>query len=124
MDGRLVLVVENEDMIRHGIHALLEQWGCDVISGPCRDSIWAQLRGGGRAVSAVISDFGLPGDENGIDVIRAFRRQLGYECAALLITGDTSSAVLQAADGAGFTLLHKPVEPQLLHRTLSAAMAG
>ena len=122
LEGRLVIVVENEDMIRHGLHTLLENWGCDVISGSCRDSIWTQVQGVGRTVSAVISDFGLPGGENGIDVIREFRSQLGYEFAALLITGDTSSSVLQAANGAGFTLLHKPIQPQLLHQTLAAAM--
>ncbi len=122
MDGRLVVVVENEEMIRNGIHALLEEWGCDVISGPCRDSVWKQIHGLGRTVSAVISDFGLPGDMNGIDVIREFRSRLGYAFPALLITGDTSSTVLQAANGAGFAVLHKPVPPKLLQQTLAAAL--
>jgi two-component system, sensor histidine kinase len=117
--GQLIVLVENEEMIRTGIHTLLEDWGCDVISGQSGESVLEKVRNQGRGVDAAISDFGLPGEENGIEVIRKLRAHIGIGLPALVITGDTSKTALQAASKEGLAILHKPVRPLLLRQTLS-----
>lgn len=118
LENRLIVIVENEELIRQGMHALLESWGCDVISGPSGNSVLQQILALGLAVDAVISDFGLSSDENGIAVISELRTRLGKPLPALLMTGDTSQTALLAAKQAGLPILHKPVRPWLLRHTL------
>lgn len=122
LDQRRILVVENEEMIRDGIHSLLENWGCEVVSGHSGNSVMARLGELSGPVDAVISDFGLPGEENGVAVIGRLREHLGQDLPALLITGDTSQAALLAASQAGLGILHKPVRPWQLRHTLCALL--
>lgn len=117
---RLIVLVENEEAIRNGFHAMLEKWGCRVISGRSWPSVEAQLHD--QTIDAVISDFALSRSENGIKVIARLRARFGEQLPALLITGDTSQKALQAASRAGLTMLHKPVRPWLLRQTLSSLL--
>jgi signal transduction histidine kinase/CheY-like chemotaxis protein len=123
LEGSLIVVVENEDAIRNGIQEFLESFGCEVISGPSLENVSVQMQNFGRTVDAVISDFGLPGEANGIEVIRQLRQDLGYEVAALLITGDTSSSVMDLVAGADIAILYKPVQPNQLQQTVSTMLS-
>ena len=120
LENQRIILVENEEIIRHGFHTLLEKWGCHVVSGDSLESIEAQLQDPAQTVDAVISDFGLSEEENGIEVIEKLRVRFGKQLPAFLITGDTSQATLQAARQAGLAMLHKPVRPWLLRQTLCA----
>jgi signal transduction histidine kinase len=122
LDNRRIAVVENEAMIRDGLHSLLENWGCAVISGDSAASVLAQIDELGVDVDAVVSDYGLSERESGIDVVHALRARLGPELPALLLTGDTSVDAMQAAAERGLSVLHKPVRPWRLRQTLCALL--
>jgi signal transduction histidine kinase/CheY-like chemotaxis protein len=121
LEGLLVAVVENEHTIRKGVHEFLESLGCEVISGVAKDEVAERIRDVGRPVDVLISDFGLPGDENGIEVIQKLRQEQGREVAALLITGDTCRSVVGLAAEAGIAILYKPVQPGMLQQALASA---
>ena len=120
LGGRLIVLVENEEAIRRGFHTMLENWGCQVISGPSWRSIETQLPS--QKIDAVISDFGLSKPENGMTVIGKLRVRFGRQLPALLITGDTSQQTLQAASEAGLPILHKPIKPWQLRQTLCSLL--
>lgn len=122
LTGKRVVVVDNEEAIREGLHNLLEQWGCDVVSGISGGEVLQRLGENPSPVDAVISDYSLPGPNSGIDVIGQLRERLGDGLPALLITGDTSRDVMQAADKAGVPILHKPVKPWALRHKLAAML--
>lgn len=130
--GRRIVVVENEEAIRNAIRTLLEGWGCEVIAAASGSEIWLRVDSGDTrtepgidaGIDAAISDFGLSSEENGIGVIRDLRARLGRELPALLITGDTSPAVLRAARDARLRILHKPVRPEELRQALSGEIAN
>jgi signal transduction histidine kinase len=119
--GRVVIVVENEEIIRHSLRTLLENWGCRVISGPSSQAIVEQLSGPKQTVDIVISDLNLSEDETGIDVMHKLRQRLGNEFKAMLITGDTSPLAMHSARPE-MPVLHKPLSPQRLHETMSALL--
>lgn len=124
LDNRRIVVVENETLIRDGLHSLLENWGCAVISGDSGASVLAQIEELGVEVDAIISDFGLSETESGIDVVGYLRAHLGPNLPALLMTGDTSEGAMKAAAESGLVLLHKPVRPWRLRQTLCALLSG
>lgn len=120
--GRLIVLIENEELIRNGIHSLLEYWGCTVISGKSGESILLEISRQRKKVDLLISDYWLPGEENGIQVIRGISTHLGYDIPSLLITGDTTSLAIEDANKAGMKILHKPVPPMILQQSLNGLL--
>ena len=119
--GRRVLLVDDEEAIRTGMGALLQGWGCEVITAGSVTDALASTRH--ATIDAVISDMGLPGTGNGIDAITILREHHGADLPALLVTGDTSQNALQAAGEAGLIMLHKPIKPARLRAALTTAIA-
>jgi len=120
--GRRVLLVDDEEAIRTGMGALLQGWGCEVITAGSVTDALASTRH--ATLDAVISDMGLPGTGNGIDAIAILRERHGTGLPALLVTGDTSQNTLQAAAEAGLIMLHKPIKPARLRAALTTAIAA
>ena len=120
--GRRVLLIDDEEAIRTGMGALLQGWGCEVITAGSVTDALASTRH--AAIDAVISDMGLPGAGNGIDAIAALRERHGANLPALLVTGDTSQIALQAAKDANLVMLHKPIKPARLRAALTTSIAS
>jgi signal transduction histidine kinase len=112
--GAVVLVIDDDMLVRESVAGLLTQWGCVVAeagSGAEASSVMAHLA---RAPDAIICDYRLPQAETGIHVIRRCRAQAGFEVPAALVTGDTTPERLREAQDSGFALLHKPLQPARL----------
>ncbi len=120
--GRQVVVVEDEASIRTGLQALLQHWGCQVIAAESIAAALKQIGAQLRPIDAVISDMALGGNETGIDAIAVLRARYGSNLPALLITGDTTQAILNAANEANLPMLHKPIRPARLRAALGAAI--
>jgi len=115
--GQAVLVIEDDALARAALLALLEGWGMQVFAA---DSL-AQASGliaAGCRPALIISDYCLHGAQDGIGAIAALRAQLGQAVAACLVSGNTEAGLLQLAQNAQLTLLHKPVRPAKLRSLL------
>jgi two-component system, sensor histidine kinase len=122
-EGCSVLVVEDERDIRAAMTMLLESWGCAVASASDGPEALALLESHSIVPDVVLADYRLPGEENGIRVIRAIRsRHPGV--SGILISGDIAPAVLREAESAGLKLLHKPIRPARLRSLLGNVWRG
>ena len=72
-----------------------------------------------HAPHIIIADLRLREGASGIDAIKAVRAAQSTPLPALIITGDTSAAVLKLTHACGFFTLHKPVPPIRLRAALS-----
>jgi len=117
--GRRILMVDDDEAIRTGMADLLQGWGCKVMTAGSITDALIQVGNGDATIDAIISDMGLPGLGTGIDAIAAVRQRHGERLPALLVTGDTSQAALQAANEAGLIVLHKPIKPARLRAALA-----
>ncbi len=120
--GQLVAFIENEGAIRAGMQSLLQAWGWKVLVADSVASMLEQIDRQDEEVDMLISDFGLRGDQNGIDAIAAIWQRIGSRTPALLFTGDISRETYAAAKEAGIPILHKPAKPEALRAAISAAM--
>src|SRR5258708_5821139 len=117
LDGCTVLVVEDEREIRAAMTLLLESWGCEVLCASHAGEIAALLDASGAEPDVVLADYRLPGEDNGIRVIRAVRER-HPRAAGILISGDIAPVVLKEAEDSGYKLLHKPIRPARLRSLL------
>ena len=120
--GRLIAVIENEGAIRAGMLRLLHAWGCRVIVAESAPAMVEQLAAQPEHIDMIISDFGLGGDQNGINAIASIRDHCGASLPALLFTGDISKEAYHAAQTAGLPMVYKPVKPEALRAAILAAI--
>lgn len=115
--GTRVLLIEDDDSARIAVTGLLESWGCIVYSGPTTlAAMAAHVRHGDWDV--ILSDYRLADGDNGLLAIERLRAYAGRIIPACLMSGDTDSALMQAARDANLPLLHKPVRPAKLRSLL------
>jgi signal transduction histidine kinase/CheY-like chemotaxis protein len=113
LEGVVVLVIDDDQLSRDAMASLLTSWGCivhpsDAVNIP-------ETEKGAANVDIIVSDFRLPGDANGIALIRHLRLLRGEETPACLVSGDTDAELIAAAVAANLPLLHKPVRPARFH---------
>lgn len=115
--GVLVLVIEDDELVRCALVTLLGGWGLRVIEAPGFQEARQQVADG-AVPDVIISDYRLRDGQDGIAVVQRLRTQLGRSPPACLMSGDTDPGLMQAAQVAGLTLLHKPVRPAKLRSLL------
>lgn len=112
-----VLVIEDDDLVRRALVDLLQSWGWMVAEARGLKSALHLIQEG-VLPGLIISDYRLDDTLNGILVITQLRQQLARFIPACLISGDTDRELIQAAQAAQLTLLHKPVRPAKLRSLL------
>jgi signal transduction histidine kinase len=116
LEGRRIVVVEDEPAVRSGLEALLRGWGATIDSF---DSV-ATCRAWAAAADPVamkpdllIVDYRLEQGQSGVDAIAAMRRRFG-SVPAIVVTGSTMTGHDREAQEQDFHLLIKPVVPNKL----------
>ncbi|MDP3907413.1 PAS-domain containing protein [Novosphingobium sp.] len=109
-----VLVVDNDERIVEASMALLEGLGHHPLGA-------ADIAGGlalCEQADVLLADYQLDHDENGLDLIAAVR-QRRPALPALLVTAESGAAMKARAAALGVRIMAKPVDPQVLERTLN-----
>lgn len=118
IEGRLGVLVDDEESVLSAMQELFNTWNLDLVAARSAGEAISQLQHVERTPDFLITDFRLPGDTDGIEVVRQFRERFGNTLPALVLTGDTAPETLQRITQAGFLILHKPVRPARLRATL------
>ncbi len=119
LEDVLVLVVDDDPVALEATRTLLESWGCRVltaVSGAEAVACLSAQRGGLPAI--VICDYRLAEGETGTQVLDRARATFADRMQGILVTGDTSAAMLRTAEDSGYPLLQKPVRPARLRALL------
>jgi signal transduction histidine kinase/CheY-like chemotaxis protein len=117
--GALIVVIDDDELVRDGMGRLLRSWGCQVVAATSDKAALTSLAGYDCHPDLVISDYQLAGGKTGFEAVDRLRGVLGAPFAALLISGDTAPERLREASASGHLLLHKPVAPAILRATLN-----
>jgi two-component system, sensor histidine kinase len=119
-----LLLVEDEPGVRKAMRMLLKIEGYRITTAASADEALACLGSEGADFDLVITDYHLEGGRTGTEVIAAARKILGSGLKAILVTGDTSSAVRELQADAHLRITSKPINSDEfleLVRTLLAA---
>lgn len=118
MSGRTVLVIDNEETILDGMRAVLEGWGCDVLTAVDAEAAAGDARL--ATVDMILADYHLSDDKTGDAAIAAIRARLPRAVPAVVITADRTPELRERLQGAGLHVLQKPVKPAQLRALLAS----
>jgi signal transduction histidine kinase/DNA-binding NarL/FixJ family response regulator len=117
--GKLIVVIDDDALVRDGMGSVLRSWGCLVVTAESDQAALADLAVDGRQPDLIVSDYRLADGYTGIEAVEHIRRAFRDPIPAFLITGDTAPERLREASASGLHLLHKPVDPMALRAILN-----
>jgi PAS domain S-box-containing protein len=106
--GHRVLLVEDEPGVRNAMRMLLRMEGFRVIAAATAAEALSELADDAE-FDIVISDYHLEEGRTGTEVISAARAKLGGSLKAVLVTGDTSSAIRELQADEHLRIISKPI---------------
>lgn len=116
LQGRFIVVVEDEAAVREGLVVLLQAWGAQVSAFDTVDAVRAWLADPqAQAPDLLLVDYRLPQGTTGIEALTALRRRwTPRPLPAIVITGSSLGGHEDEAVTHDFHLLIKPVLPNKL----------
>ncbi len=127
LQGRHILVADNEAVVVHGLTKLLKANGVTVTAcdgGAEAISAFAECHAKGQCPDLVITDIRMP-DRNGYEVFRGVR-DLEPKIPVVLMTGfgyDPSHSILRATEEGMHAVLFKPIPVPRLFEVLKSAFS-
>jgi CheY-like chemotaxis protein len=106
---RHVLLVEDDPGVRNATRLFLQVAGYRVTSAASLTEALEHTRNT-RDIDLLMTDYHLDEGHTGTDVIAALRQELGTDLRAILVTGDTSSAVRELHRDVRLRLASKPID--------------
>ncbi len=73
---------------------------------------------------AIVADQHLGMGLTGVDTAKELLRRSGRYLPALILTGDTTRDGLSKIAASGFQVIHKPIAPEALKRSIAKLMRG
>jgi signal transduction histidine kinase len=127
LEGRLIVIVEDEPVVRQGLEVLLRGWGASIAAFESVEAVktWAEASDPAVVEPAlVIADYRLEHGETGIAAIDVLRARFGASLPAIVVTGSSMTGQDKEALAHDFHLLIKPVLPNKLRAMIAFKLAG
>ncbi len=117
-----VLLVEDDPAVRNATRMLLKVDGYRVITASSLPEATAKARELG-AIDLLVTDYHLSDNETGTQVISAVRDIMGFRVKAVLMTGDTSSAIRALPLDSHLRVASKPIKADELLMLIKELLA-
>jgi signal transduction histidine kinase/CheY-like chemotaxis protein len=119
-----ILLVEDEPGVRNAMRMLLKIEGYRVTTAASAEEAVEHLRAADADFDLIVTDYHLEGGKTGTQVIAAARELLGDDLKAILVTGDTSSAVRELIVDTNLRITSKPINSDELLALVRSLLAG
>jgi CheY-like chemotaxis protein len=105
-----ILVIEDESSVRRALDSFLRSEGLSVQSVASGNEALTLVTKNGMRPDLVISDYNLPGNMNGVEIIEALRVALAWKIPGIVLTGDIRSQVTKSIATYGLAVAPKPFD--------------
>jgi DNA-binding NtrC family response regulator len=108
-----LLLVEDEASVRNAMRMLLRMEGFEVVAAATAEEAMLELQGP-EQLDLLITDYHLDAGHTGTQIIAAAREQRDPQFKAILVTGDTSTAVREMQGDPRLRITSKPINSREL----------
>lgn len=115
LQGKKILVIDNDATICEAMSQLLIHWGAEVMTSLNGEELEKELDFG--SVDLLIVDYHLD-QGNGIDLAKRLIGETSICIPVLVVTANHSQTLNETIRREGFSLLHKPLKPLLFRQRL------
>jgi PAS domain S-box-containing protein len=122
--GGRILVIEDNEGVRQAYQIMLRDWGYEIVSAENGENALACAEREDWRFDVVLADQRLGAGLTGAETATEIWRRAGRAIPTMVVTGDTAKERLAEISACGFVLLHKPVEADVLRRTLASLLRG
>lgn len=112
LKGSQLLLVEDDPMVASALMSWAESWGIHVLHYTHPDEVSLQIN-----VDMIICDIRLPSEQDGVYWLSYWLVEWP-NAGGVLISGELTEAVQDQVEQEGLLLLEKPVDPDVLLKTL------
>jgi len=118
-NNAVVLVIDDDATVLDAMNDALLSWGMRAVMARSLRCALERLPECERYPDAIVSDFRLGENQNGIDAVRRIEHELGMRIPAMIVTGDTAPKSLRVIQESGYRYLPKPVTAERLRAELA-----
>jgi len=118
-----ILIVEDDLGVRDAMRMLLKVEGYEVSAVPSQDEA-LRFASHDNSIDLLVTDYHLGGGQTGARVIEMLRRLLARPVPAVLMTGDTSSAIREQSFDASVKVASKPLKAEELLSLVRALLSS
>lgn len=118
-----ILLVDDDAGVRKATRLFLTVEGFRVTTAGSLAEATEQASAHGD-ISLLVTDYHLANQETGVQVVAAVRRHIAADLKAVLITGDTSSAMQAIQHDERVRMTSKPINPDQLLSLVSELLAS
>lgn len=113
-----IVVVDDDPDVLELLKVLLSEDGNVIETAPDAATALRFITNGAVRPDILLTDYNLPGDRDGLDLLAEARRHLHFDLPAIVLTGDISSEALATIDRANCVRLSKPVRADELEAAI------
>lgn len=119
-----VLLLDDEAAVCDAMRIWLAPYCAAIHTAQTVDEASVVVAREGARLDAMLVDFRLAGELDGIGATHRLRAQAGRMLPVILITGDTDPVLVRAAYDSGLVVMFKPVQPEQLAKRLRELCAA
>lgn len=120
-EGLIVLLVEDDAELRRALTVLLGKWNVSVLEAEGAHDAHALLAEIGLTPDAILMDFQLRGDRDGVALSQELVGAYG-PAPVCILSANRSLELRQRCAAAGLPLLHKPIDADALETFLAGCL--
>lgn len=113
-----IVIVDDDPDVLDLLEQLLSAEGYIVRTAPDASAALKLITRGAIKPDIVLTDYNLPGDRNGLELLAEVRRKLSVDLPAIVLTGDISSETFALIDKEDCIQLSKPVKAEELRAAI------
>ncbi|MFO8142286.1 MAG: NahK/ErcS family hybrid sensor histidine kinase/response regulator, partial [Marinobacter sp.] len=120
LEGLRVLVIDNENVVQDSMRALLDRWGCEVVTAGSSKEAIARC----QDTDIILADYHLDDNHTGFEAIYHIRCHLGRDIPAAILTADRSDEIRRLVSSQCMPILNKPVKPNRLRALVTGLISN
>lgn len=123
LQDRIVLLVDDDEVVLDSISELFFSWGCQVLTAGTYQEAVDIIVVEEIIPELMVVDYRLPKHQTGVELVQEIRKRSSETIPCVVLSGDTGEESLSHINRSGLSFIHKPANPEKLKRMVKGLLS-